>query len=73
MLLHIHRYNIQLVFQTRSIEGILLYTESTENGDFLALYLREGLIIYSFNLGGGTVTVQSNERYSDGLLHNVRQ
>lgn len=69
----IYSYNIQTVFQTRSIDGILLYTESVENGDFLALYLRDGLITYSFDLGGGAITVESNEQYSDGLLHNVSQ
>lgn len=57
--------------QTRSVEGILLYTESPDNGDFFALYLRDGAIVYSFDLGGGTVTIESKERYNDGLLHNV--
>ena len=62
-----------MVFQTRSIEGILLYTESVQNGDYLALYLRNGVITYSFDLGAGAITVESREQYSDGLLHNVSQ
>ena len=59
------------MFQTRSSDGILLYTGNVENGDYFALYLRNGLVTYSFDLGGGTVTVASNRQYSDGLLHNV--
>lgn len=66
-----YSYNIQLVFQTQSVEGILLYTESMDNGDFFALYLRGGTIVYSFDLGGGAITVESKERYDDGLVHNV--
>ena len=62
-----------MMFQTRSIDGILLYTESAQNGDYLALYIRNGLITYSFDLGGGAITVESGEQYSDGLLHNVSQ
>ena len=42
-----------------------------DNGDFFALYLRGGIIVYSFDLGGGAITVQSKERYDDGLVHNV--
>ena len=59
------------MFQTRSSDGILLYTGNMENGDYFALYLRNGLVTYSFDLGGGTVTVTSNRQYSNGLLHNV--
>jgi len=68
------RYNIQLLFQTESFNGILIYTENPQNGDYLAIYLRDGLLTYSRNLGGDETdrTVQSGQRYSDGLLHNVR-
>ena len=70
------RYNIRLEFQTQSFNGILLYTESPLNGDYLAVYLRDGLLTYSRYLGGAeTISdriVRSNQRYSDGLIHNVR-
>ena len=63
-------FSILLEFQTVSSDTILLYTQG--NRDFLALELRDGRLIYSYNLGSGRTTISSTDTYSDGLLHVVR-
>ena len=63
-------FSILLEFQTVSSDTILLYTQ--RKWDFLALELRDGRLIYSYNLGSGRTNISSTDTYSDGLLHVVR-
>ena len=51
------------------MDALLLYTQGSS--DYLALELRGGRLLYSYNLGSGRVYISSNGTYSDGLLHVV--
>ena len=40
--------------------------------DFLALQLRSGLLVFSYDLGSGRVDIESENTYDDGLIHTVK-
>ena len=39
--------------------------------DFIALYLKEGKIVYAFNCGSGSGQMVSPQTYNDGKWHKV--
>ena len=68
-------HNLTLEFQTVSQDGLLLFAQSSPSTrhmqDFLALELRSGRLIYSYNLGGGRAEASTAAMYNDGYLHMV--
>lgn len=61
-----------LEFQTASSDAILLYLQGSVYADFLALQLRGGILVFSYNLGSGRVDIESEGTYDDGEIHTVR-
>lgn len=51
--------HIELWFLTRAMNGLLLYNgqNSTGSGDFVALTLVNGFLLFSYNLGSGAVNI----------------
>lgn len=66
-----HRFSIVLEFQTASTEAVLLYLQGSVYTDFIALQLRTGRLLFSYNLGSGRVNIQSENTYNDGVIHMV--
>lgn len=60
-----------LEFQTASSEAVLLYLQGSVYSDFIALQLRTGRLLFSYNLGSGRVDIQSENTYNDGVIHMV--
>ncbi|XP_060535680.1 laminin subunit alpha [Cylas formicarius] len=56
-------------FKTFATEG-LLFLAGREN-TFIALELRNGKILYQYNLGGGTKKFASSKQYNDGNWHKI--
>ena len=68
--------NITLEFATTSTRGLLLYNRdhsvnAVSPPDFLALENIDGKLRLLFNLGDGTVTVESEKFIADGKWHHV--
>ncbi|XP_030628115.1 protein eyes shut homolog [Chanos chanos] len=60
-----HRTNLQLQFQTLSPEGILFYTAQylgARAGDFFSVSLTSGFVQLRYNLGDGTIVLQSTKK-----------
>ncbi|XP_076866760.1 protein eyes shut homolog isoform X2 [Brachyhypopomus gauderio] len=60
-----HRTHLQLQFQTVSPEGIIFYTAqspSAQAGDFISVVLSDGFVQLRYNLGDGTIVLQSRNR-----------
>ena len=66
-----HRFSIVLEFQTASSEAVLLYLQGSVYADFIALQLRTGHLLFSYDLGSGRVNIQSENTYNDGVIHMV--
>ncbi|KAL9825380.1 LOW QUALITY PROTEIN: basement membrane-specific heparan sulfate proteoglycan core protein [Geothlypis trichas] len=67
---------IELELRTRSAQGLLLWhgTEPTEGGkakDFLGLGLKDGHLVFSYQLGSGEATITSEDPVNDGEWHRV--
>ncbi|XP_030765960.1 laminin subunit alpha [Sitophilus oryzae] len=60
---------ITLAFKTFATEG-LLFLAGKEN-TFVALELRNGKILYQYNLGSGTKKFASTKQYNDGNWHKI--
>ncbi|XP_066058873.1 basement membrane-specific heparan sulfate proteoglycan core protein isoform X2 [Chamaea fasciata] len=67
---------IELELRTHSTQGLLLWhgTEPSEGGkakDFLGLGLKDGHLVFSYQLGSGEATITSEDPVNDGEWHRV--
>ncbi|CAM9944593.1 unnamed protein product [Lampetra fluviatilis] len=74
--MHKHPETIQLEVKTLSPEGLLVWqgVEAGENGkgkDFVSLGLRDGRLVFSYQLGSGEASITSRTKINDGRWHNV--
>ncbi|XP_038074554.1 pikachurin-like [Patiria miniata] len=66
--------NIQLEFRTWSSDGLILWMGRDvmkSTSDFMALGLDNGMLKWSYNLGGGPVSILTNQTFNDGEWHTV--
>ncbi|KAK2184807.1 hypothetical protein NP493_252g05062 [Ridgeia piscesae] len=65
---------IEMTFSTANNDGILLYSaqQKTGQGDFIALAIEKGHIIFSFDLGSGPITLKSKETVTLNQVHRVK-
>lgn len=66
--------DVEVILKPTAADGLLLYNGHRTDGigDFMALYLSEGFVEFSFDLGTGSTTVKSQERISMGEWHRIR-
>ncbi|XP_024082468.1 pikachurin isoform X2 [Cimex lectularius] len=65
--------DILIVLKPNDLNGVILYNghRSDGVGDFIAMYLCDGHLEFTFDLGTGTATVRSPEPLSLGEWHEV--
>ena len=61
----------QIEFKTSQPDGIIMYVADVRQVDFLALYLKDGYVVYGFNLGDDPAVITSSNTYNDGQWHTV--
>lgn len=57
--------------KTRSSHGMIFYVSDQEENDFMTLFLAHGRLVFMFNVGHKKLKIRSQEKYSDGLWHDV--
>ncbi|XP_048823348.1 basement membrane-specific heparan sulfate proteoglycan core protein-like [Lagopus muta] len=65
---------IELELRTSSTEGLLLLWHGAESGkakDFVGLGLKDGHLVFSYQLGSGEATIVSEDPVNDGEWHHV--
>uniref|UniRef100_A0A914WHN0 Basement membrane-specific heparan sulfate proteoglycan core protein n=1 Tax=Plectus sambesii TaxID=2011161 RepID=A0A914WHN0_9BILA len=69
------QFEIKLTFKPRSSEGLIFYTEKTsqteEKGDFVTVGLRNGKVVYRFDLGSGPAEIVSNHPVEVGEWNQI--
>ncbi len=60
---------VSLKFKTYNDNGLLLLFGATR--DFMSLELRDGRVVFQYDLGSGGAELVSAESYSDGKWHTV--
>ncbi|XP_060046586.1 laminin subunit alpha-4 isoform X2 [Erinaceus europaeus] len=63
------QFSIRL--KTRSSHGMVFYVADEEENDFMTLFLAHGRLIFMFNVGHKKLKIRSQEKYNDGLWHDV--
>ncbi|KAL0628503.1 Pikachurin [Plecturocebus cupreus] len=69
------RSNVFMRFKTTAKDGLLLWRGDSpmrSNSDFISLGLRDGALMFSYNLGSGVASIMVNGSFNDGRWHRVK-
>jgi laminin alpha 3/5 len=67
----VDRYRFALELKTTFENGLIFYMRHNERADFVALYLKAGRLVYSFDCGSGPSRLATEFRLDDGVWHAV--
>ncbi|XP_034999448.2 laminin subunit alpha-4 [Hippoglossus stenolepis] len=65
------RSHFSLSLKTYSSFGLIFYVSDVQEDNFMALFLAQGKLVYTFNAAEQRVKIKSEEKYNDGAWHNV--
>uniref|UniRef100_A0A672V0I0 Laminin subunit alpha-4 n=1 Tax=Strigops habroptila TaxID=2489341 RepID=A0A672V0I0_STRHB len=57
--------------KTHSSHGMIFYVSDQKETNFMALFVAHGRLVFMFNAGHQKIRIKSQEKYNDGLWHNV--
>ena len=60
------RSDFGVEFKTSEANGIIFYIADEKNSDFIALFVKNGKLVYGFNCGSGPVYIESPQPINDG-------
>ena len=63
------RSNFGIEFKTSERQGVIFYIADEKNSDFIALFVKNGKLVYGFNCGSGPVYIESNINVNDDNWH----
>ncbi|XP_010780370.1 pikachurin [Notothenia coriiceps] len=69
------RTNLFMRFKSTANDGLLLWRGDSPmraNSDSLSMGLQDGALIFSYNLGSGSVNIAVNGTFTDGKWHRVK-
>uniref|UniRef100_A0A8C0FFB7 Laminin subunit alpha-4 n=1 Tax=Bubo bubo TaxID=30461 RepID=A0A8C0FFB7_BUBBB len=65
------RAHFSISLKTHSSHGMIFYVSDQKETNFMALFVAHGRLIFVFNVGHQKIRIKSQEKYNDGLWHNV--
>ncbi|KFP02184.1 Laminin subunit alpha-4 [Calypte anna] len=65
------RAQLSISLKTQSSHGMIFYVSDQKETNFMALFVAHGRLIFMFNAGHQKIRMKSQEKYNDGLWHNV--
>ncbi|KFV64282.1 Laminin subunit alpha-4 [Dryobates pubescens] len=65
------RAQFSINLKTQSSHGMIFYVSDEKETNFMALFVAHGRLIFMFNAGHQKIRIKSQEKYNDGLWHNV--
>ncbi|XP_019375618.1 PREDICTED: laminin subunit alpha-4 [Gavialis gangeticus] len=65
------RSQFSINLKTHSSHGMIFYVSDQEENNFMTLFVAHGRLIFMFNVGHQKIRMKSQEKYNDGLWHNV--
>ncbi|KFP73853.1 Laminin subunit alpha-4, partial [Apaloderma vittatum] len=65
------RAQFSISLKTHSSHGMIFYISDQKETNFMALFVAHGRLIFMFNAGHQKIRIKSQEKYNDGIWHNV--
>ncbi|NXE31955.1 LAMA4 protein, partial [Ptilorrhoa leucosticta] len=65
------RAQFSISLKTHSSHGMIFYVSDQKEINFMTLFVAHGRLIFMFNAGHQKIRIKSQEKYNDGLWHNV--
>uniref|UniRef100_G1NL15 Laminin subunit alpha 4 n=1 Tax=Meleagris gallopavo TaxID=9103 RepID=G1NL15_MELGA len=65
------RAQFSISLKTHSSHGMIFYVSDQKETNFMTLFVAHGRLIFMFNAGHQKIRIKSQEKYNDGLWHNV--
>ncbi len=63
---------LSLEFRATDPTGVIFYVADESHEDFIALFLKDGQLIYGWNCGSGAAFIETEDTYNDGDWHLVQ-
>ncbi|XP_053566849.1 laminin subunit alpha-4 [Bombina bombina] len=63
---------LSIRFKTHYSNGMIFYISDKEENNFLTLFIAHGRLTFMFNVGQHKLRIRSQEKYNDGLWHDVK-
>ncbi|CAL4121219.1 unnamed protein product, partial [Meganyctiphanes norvegica] len=58
-------------FKTTADEGIFFYGADENHKDFISIYMKDSLLVFSYNPGAGAIVMRSSQSVNDDEWHSV--
>uniref|UniRef100_A0A0P4VVW3 Laminin subunit alpha n=1 Tax=Scylla olivacea TaxID=85551 RepID=A0A0P4VVW3_SCYOL len=58
-------------FKTISNNSIIFYASRKDHLDYIAFYIKDGKLVFSFNPGMGAAIMRTEQSFNDGVWHNA--
>ncbi|XP_072188294.1 LOW QUALITY PROTEIN: laminin subunit alpha-4 [Excalfactoria chinensis] len=65
------RAQFSISLKTHSSHGMIFYVSDQKETNFMTLFVAHGRLVFMFNAGHQKIRIKSQEKYNDGLWHNV--
>ena len=67
----VNRFDIKISFRSFTESGIIFYAQGSKDNDFISLTILDGFVEFRYDLGSGTLLIQSNSKISMGQWHHL--
>ena len=65
----LNRFDIKISFRSFTEDGIIFYAQGSKDNDFISLAILNGFVEFRYDLGSGTLLLQSNSKINMGQWH----
>ncbi|XP_012733714.2 LOW QUALITY PROTEIN: laminin subunit alpha-4 [Fundulus heteroclitus] len=65
------RFHISLSLKIQSAFGLIFYASDDQEDNFMALFVANGKLVFSFSVGDKKVQIRTEEKYDDGAWHSI--
>ncbi|XP_054900576.1 laminin subunit alpha-4 [Poeciliopsis prolifica] len=65
------RSHLSLSLKMESPFGLIFYASDVQEDNFMALFVADGKLVFSFSVGDQKVQIRSEEKYDDGAWHSI--
>lgn len=65
-------FDISFHFSTYKPNGLIMFMYDTASLDFTSVDMRNGHLVFQYDLGGGRAFIKTEEKFNDGKWHTIQ-